>query len=229
MTSTTNQKLLAIDTKITALRKRLHREVLLTSVLGLLMMAAVCFYFFYGYREISELLKPKLLVDYAATMAQDEVPKLRSMLTSEIESNAPTWAAELSNQVVGAIPNARGQLEDFITSQVDQATAQTMALTAPEVEKFIDANRADLSRAIGELKNADKVLSEESLTSIENALNETLQTNVKKQAEEALHTLSDMKRKGENLKEGGNLNDIDRRLREIIMILRRFHARELGV
>jgi hypothetical protein len=228
MNSSTNQKLIDIDKKITALRKRLAREVILTTVLGLLMMAAVCFYFFYGYREISELLKPKMLVDYAATMAQDEVPKLRSMLTSEIESNAPAWAAELSNQVVGAIPNARGQLEDFITGQVDQATVQTMQLTAPEVEKFIEANRADLSRAINELKNADKVLSEESLTNIENALNESLQTNVKKHAEEALQTLSEMKRKGDNLKDGGKLNEMDQRLREIIMILRRFHARELG-
>ncbi len=228
MNTLENQKLIEIDSKVTALRKRLAREVVLTTVVGVIMLVAVCAYFIYGYREISELLKPKMLVGYAATMAQDEIPKLRSMLTSEIERNAPVWAEEMSKQVVSAIPNGRTQLENFITSQVDQATVKTIELTAPEVEKFIAANRGDLSRAINELKDSEKVLSDESIANIERALNESLQTSIKKRSEDALQVVTEMKRKGDLLKEGSNLSEADRRLREIIMILRKLHQQELG-
>jgi hypothetical protein len=215
-----------IEKKLTSLRNRLHREVIFTAVLGIIGVVAVCAYSIYGYLEINVLLQPKMLVDYAGTIVQDKLPDLRTQLEDEVEKNAPVWAEELSRQAVASVPEVRKQLEDHIVAQVDSMFAQTASLTQPEMQKFLTDNKADLSRAIAELQKDDHVLSEDSIAGIEKAVNETLQADIKQQAQETLRTLQEMTAKGTQLRDGKDLNEFDGRLREIIMILRRFHLRE---
>jgi hypothetical protein len=224
--ATESQKLAEIQSKVVALRNRLNREVMLTSLLGLVTVIAICGYFYYGYRQINELLEPKTLVAFAGQMAQDKLPELRQQLEDEVQKNAPVWAEEMSRQAVASVPEVREQLEEHIISQVDAMFAQTVSLTEPEMKKFMEDHKVEIARAIAELKQDDKVLSEESMAGIEKAVSDTLGTDMKEQAQEALRTLQEMLAKGTQLRDGQNLNEFDTRLREVIMILRRFHLRE---
>jgi hypothetical protein len=224
-----SKKLTDIEVKVSALRRRLTREVTLTVVLGLVMLVAICAYFIYGYIQIDQLLRPKMLVDFAGTMVQDQLPELRANLETEVAKNAPIWASELSRQAVSSVPEMRKQLEDHIMGQVDFMVGETINVTGPEIEKFLRDNKADIARAITELQNEEKALSEDSLTAIEKALNDTLQTDMKAQAKEALRTLQEISSKGEQLRDGKTLGEFDKRLRDIVMILRRFHLRERGM
>jgi CTP-dependent riboflavin kinase len=106
--------------------------------------------------------------------------------------------------------------------------AETVNVTGPEVQKFLRDNKAEISRAITELQKDEKVLSDQSLADIEKALSDVLQTDMKAQAKEALRTLQEISVKGEQLKSGVGLGEFDARLRDIVMILRRFHLREKG-
>jgi hypothetical protein len=226
---TETKKLTEIEVKVNALRRRLTREVTLTIVLGVVMLIAICAYFIYGYIQIDQLLRPKMLVDFAGTMVQDQLPELRANLEAEVQKNAPVWANELSRQAISSVPDMRKQLEDHIIGQVDFMVGETINLTGPEIDKFLKDNKAEITRAIGELQKDEKVLSDESLASIEKALNDTLQTDMKAQAKEALKTLEEITSKGSQLRDGNNLGEFDKRLRDIVMILRRFHLREKGM
>lgn len=226
MVATESQKLTDIKSKVISLQNRLNREVLLTSLLGLVTVVAICGYFYYGYNQINELLQPKTLVDFAGQMAQDKLPELRQQLETEVAKNAPVWAEEMSRQAVISVPQVREQLEEHIVGQVDAMFEQTVTLTEPEMKKFMEEHKVEIARAIAELKQDDKVLSEESMAGIEKAVSDTLGTDIKEQAQEALHTLQEMIAKGTQLRDGKDLNEFDTRLREVIMILRRFHMRE---
>jgi hypothetical protein len=229
MSNIDTKQLNDIEKKVESLRRRLTREVALTVVLGLLMLIAVCAYFTYGYTQIDQLLRPQMLVDLAGTMVQDQLPELRSNLEREVERNSPTWAEELSRQAIASVPEVRKQLEEHIIGQVDVMVAETVNVTGPEVQKFLQTNKAEISRAIAELQKDDKVLSDQSLADIEKALSDTLQTDMKAQAKQALQTLQEIAMKGEQLKSGNGLSEFDARLRDIVMILRRFHLREKGI
>lgn len=226
MATTETQKLADIQSKVISLQNRLNFEVTLTSLLGIVTVVAICGYFYYGYTKINELLEPKLLVDFAASKTQEQLPALREQLEQEVTKNAPVWAEELSRQAVASVPQVREQLEDHIISQVDAMFAQTVNLTEPEMKKFMEEHRVDIARAISELKQDDQILSEASLAGIEKAISDTLQADMKEQAQETLRTLQEMVAKGNQLREGKNLSEFDTRLREVIMILRRFHLRE---
>lgn len=229
MDTTEAKRLSEIESTVASLRKRLTREVTLTAIVGIIGLLAVCGYSIYGYTEINELLQPKMLVTYAASMAEDKLPELRGSLEEEVKKNAPVWAEELSRQAIASVPQVREQLEDHVLSQVDSMFEDTVNLTKPEMQKFMTDHKPEIARAIEDLKKDDHVLSEESITGIENAINETLQTDMKAHAQEALRTLQEMVAKGGQLREGKELSEFDARLREIIMILRRFHLREQGI
>jgi hypothetical protein len=226
MDSTDTKKLAEIESTVAALRRRLVREVTITTVIGVVGLVAVCAYSIYGYTEINELLKPQMLVTYAASMAEEKLPELRTTLEDEVKKNAPVWAEEMSRQAIASIPDVRAQLEDHVLAQVDEMFEQTVNLTKPEMQKFMTEHKSVIAQAISDLKKDDHVLSNESIKGIEDAINETLQTDMKAHAQEALRTLQEMVVKGGQLKEGKDLNEFDTRLREIIMILRRFHLRE---
>jgi hypothetical protein len=225
----TNQetKLKEIESKVTALKNKLQRELTLTTVVGALLLAAFCGYFWYGYNEIDDLLQPQMLVDMAGTMTEDKLPELRVQLENEVEKNAPVWAEELSRQAIASVPAVREQLENHIIARADLIASETISVTRPEIEKFLKDNKTEISTAISELKK-DNVLSDESIAAIEKALNETFQVDMKAQAAEAVKTLEEITAKGTFLRDGQNLPDIDQKLRDIVMILRRFHLREKG-
>jgi hypothetical protein len=226
MDTTDTKKLAEIESTVASLRKRLVREVTITTVVGVIGLVAVCAYSIYGYTEINQLLEPQMLVTYAASMAEDKLPELRTNLEEEVKKNAPVWAEEMSRQAIASIPDVRAQLEDHVLGQVDAMFEETVSLTKPEMQKFMTEHKPEIARAIDDLKKEGHVLSDESIVGIENAINETLHTDMKAHAQEALRTLQEMVAKGGQLKEGKDLNEFDARLREIIMILRRFHLRE---
>jgi hypothetical protein len=218
-------KLQSIETKVQELKTRLNREMTLTTLLGALMLAAFCGYFWYGYNQIAELLQPKMLVGLAGTMANDRLPDIRKQLEEEVKKNAPVWAEELSRQAIASVPTLRQNLEEYIVNEVDSVALQTVQAASPEIQNFVESNKVEISQAIKELKQSD-ALSEETLASIETALRNTLQVDIKAQAAEAVKTMDEIAAKAEYLKKGEKLADIDQKLREIVMILRRLHLRE---
>ena len=125
MDTTDTQKLTEIESTVAALRRRLVREVTLTAIVGVIGLVAVCAYSIYGYSEINQLLQPQMLVTYAASMAEEKLPELRTNLEDEVKKNAPVWAEEMSRQAIASIPDVRAQLEDHILSQVDEMFAES--------------------------------------------------------------------------------------------------------
>lgn len=225
MSDSNNDKLKAVDKKVTALRNKLARENMFTLVVSLILMGVVFGYFLYGYFEIRSVLVPSTLVQLAGRTVDDKLPELRGAVVSEVETNAPVWAEQLSGQAVETVPSMREQIEEYTLKGVDEAVDRSVNLTEEKFRQFLQENRNEINKAIQELE-ANQSISEETMAGIEQGMNEQLNTNVQAQAAEVLVTLEEVNSKLNHLTDGEGLSELEQLEREFLMILRRMHLRE---
>src|SRR5262249_61352557 len=72
-------------------RRRTQAATVLTVLVGLLILAALCGYFVYGYTKINEVAKPETLLDWAEVEVNQRLPEGRQMLEKQIIESSPDW------------------------------------------------------------------------------------------------------------------------------------------
>ena len=223
--STVLDRVGTVKADLEQLQRKLNRGNTITAIVAILLLSLMAGYFYYGYREITVLLEPETLVAVGVTMVDDQVSQVRKMVKGEVDKNAPVWAEQLSNQVVETMPKLRESLEEYVLSQTAGAVDQLAGVTATEMRKFLLEEREAIDSLLQELSSSDAA-SEETLATLETAMDNALQASTKEQADTVLGTLGGLREKVRKLAKGTGLNDEEALEREALMIVRRLHAEQ---
>ena len=133
--------------KLSQQEASISRSTTVTMVVGVIALALLTAYFYFGYGEIAKLLEPKTLVPYGAGMLEDNLPDARQRMVQLVNDSAPAWAEQVSQNLRQSIPTAREKLEDYILSQTDDMLVQTTKITEEKFRATIQENRELVERA----------------------------------------------------------------------------------
>jgi hypothetical protein len=200
---------------------RTNRAIVLSVVVGLLAMVALGVYFYVGYSKIKPMTEPAMLVDYVQLQVEDQIPKARQTLEEEIKNNAPKWAQGLSNHARENMPTAREKLEQYILEELESKMNEAAQLSEVHFRTFLRKNKPTLEKNFKDLSKRE-TLADDSLNQLAAAMEEQLQTDMKKEAKELLATLIDINTHLQKLKDGGkSLSAPEQKQRRVVMLLRR--------
>jgi hypothetical protein len=201
-------------------RRRTQAATVLTVLVGLLILAALCGYFVYGYMKINEVAKPETVLDWAELEVNQRLPEGRQMLEKQIIESSPDWAKTLSQQVQDNIPKARESLEKHVMEQYASSMQEVTRLSDDQFRKYLKDNRKMLEKRMKELEDKPE-LAEAPLEELTMSLDEHLQSDMKAEAKQLLQTLIAASAKLKLLKENKNLTPELQTDRLIVMQWRR--------
>src|SRR5258708_10173397 len=118
--ATVKARLEQVQKELAALRRRTQWAARMTVIIGILMLGLLGAYFAIGYQQINSVLRPDLLLNYVEQELETKLPDMRKTVENEINSNAPVWAASLSQQALDGMPSARQKLEQNSLDQYDE-------------------------------------------------------------------------------------------------------------
>ncbi|MBI3463728.1 MAG: hypothetical protein HY000_11830 [Planctomycetes bacterium] len=210
--------------EVAAQQSRLARGSFLTAIIGVVLCGLMAVYFGVFYKLVSDMLTPKHLADTAEDVLTRRLPEARRALEPQIKESAPTWARDASNSFQENLPQLRTRSEDLIMKQIEKGLEHVQILTAEQFRGFVQQNRAMLADGFNSFRDPDKA--ERFLGDLQLAVESSMSTNLREEANELMRVLIDLNRKGEKLKTGQGLNSEEALLREILMIARRLEAQE---
>ena len=208
--------------EVAAQQARLARGTFLTAIIGVVLCGLMAVYFGVFYKLVSDLLTPKQLGDYAEDVLTRKLPEVRKALEPQIKESAPTWARDVSTGFQENLPQLRARSEDLIMKQIEKGFEQLKVLTAEQFRSFVQQNRAMLADGFNSFR--DPVKAERFLADLQTAVENSMSTNVREEANELMHVMIDLNRKLDKLEKGQGLNSEEVLLREILMIAKRLEA-----
>src|SRR5262245_10231278 len=125
---------------ISAFRRQTDRGTVLTLVLGVAVLGALSFYFWYGHREFDDFTQPTKLTNAALEIIESNVPDARKQVEVEITKSAPTWAKALSRQALDSAPQARKLLVDWVSNSAEEALGKAQIISQDEMRRFLRDN-----------------------------------------------------------------------------------------
>ena len=218
-------KLKNVEQSLAGISKSMKRSATVTTVVGLILIAAMIAYFVIGQREIAYLVDPGNLVTTAGDLAETSLPEIRASIEQEVAKSAPDWAAAASDQAIGAAPTIREALEDYVLDQTEAVIADKSELAEEEFRRILRENRVDFERTLNELADGEEY-SEETLTIFLDAVNRELGQDMESQAQDVFGTLVALNEKARKLSSGVDLNAEERLERETLMLIRRLELQE---
>jgi hypothetical protein len=204
-TQATKERLQRLEQDLIRQRKSIDGSTTLTTIVGLIVLAAIAGFYYYGYQEISIVKDPNRIVDYGQTILDDNIGPLRARLESEIVQSAPQWAETLSKEALGSLPVARRRLEMMAKEYTEQALAETRKVTAEKFQEYFASHHKELEKAFEELAKSPN-LAENTLQDLERGLNKDLEVDLKADAASLLKEVTQRNQNFKNLKEGKGLS-----------------------
>ncbi|MGQ0635818.1 MAG: hypothetical protein ACT4QC_14500 [Planctomycetaceae bacterium] len=218
-------RLAAADRLLESTAAKIRRGSLLTAVVGALLLLLLGGYFAYGYSQFSALMQPDTLVSFAESYVEEQVPEARKKAEEQIIQAAPGWAASLSQQGQEAIPELREKLETFVLENIDRLIDDTVRVSTEEFRSFLRDNRDRLEQGFKDLSTSPK-LADESLLSLETALQNRLQTDMQQGAQDLFGTLAQLNQTIGRLQAGRELTPEEVLERRILMTARRLQLQQ---
>jgi hypothetical protein len=219
-------RLEAARRELQQLKAKINFSTNLTIVIAIVMMCALGGWLGYGSYLWDQVTEPGMLVNYVGTEYIDKkIPGLSTSLAREIERSSPTWAKNLSDKMIGSMPDARIKLESFVLEQMETTIQKTHGLTEDEIRKFIKKNRSTLEKNFKELasnQELPKVYMEE----IELAMDDDLKVDMQAEAIEILTTLKNANKAWKNMLGNKNLSNEEQLERRVWTLARRLQLEE---
>ena len=222
------ERLQRLEQDLIRQRKRVNTTTTLTAVVGVIALIAVAGYSYIGYREVSVLRNPEMVVQYGQQMLDDNIPQLRQKLEIEIIESAPQWANTLSKEALEQLPVARKHLEKLTTDYMDEALVSSRSMTDQQFRTFLRDHHEDMEKKFEELAKSPE-LAESSLADLERNLDKEFQTNMQAEAAEILKKLTQATNGFKRMREGKNLNQEEQLGRRAWMIARRLRTEKLDL
>lgn len=217
--------------ELQAKAERVEREILqmkasirsgnaLTLIVGLIVLGALGYFFYYGYTEISSVLEPKTLVASGLTIMNDNLPEVSKTLQTEIVKNAPKWAEDSSKELVKRIPELREHLEKAVIAMAEEQLKKGTALTRDEFAKFVKDNRAMLKDGFAQLKK-DDVEAKKFLGQLVSVMQDQLGRDFKEESDSMFLALAEVNSRASELKDSKFLKGGDFHLKEALALAKR--------
>ncbi len=222
------ERLQRLEQDLIRQRKRVNTTTTLTAIVGAIALIALACYSYIGYREVSVLRNPEMVVEYGQQMLDDNIPQLRRKLEIEIIESAPQWANTLSKEALEQLPVARRQLEKLTTDYMDEALANSRSMTDQQFRTFLRDHHEDMEKKFEELAKSPE-LAEASLADLERDLDKDFQTNMQAEAAELLKKLTHYANGFKRMREGKNLNQEEQLGRRAWMIARRLRSENIDL
>lgn len=216
-----------VQAELAALRQSTNRSAALTLLIGGLVLAALCGYFYYGYREISSVMTPDNLIDFGFAQLDSEIPNLSARIEQEVITGAPQWADQLSKQVLDGIPTARKKLEEHALKEADKTFKEVNVMTDQHFKKFVTDNRKDLDQMFKDLASDDPQKAQGHIDALEKMADRQLQKEMQDEMAEFMNTVNKAHQQLKKLKEGKKLTPEEEVERRALMITRRLQSEHL--
>lgn len=220
-----NERINRLTLQISGHESAINQSSRVMGTVGLLALALIAVYFYYGYVMIAGLLRPDMLVPYAAGMLEQNLPSAREALVKQISDSAPAWAEQVSLKAQESIPELRGKLQTYVLTETDKLAGQVTNLTEEKFRKVIQDNREIIEKGFKELAASDK-LSDEVMAALVVALEQELKTDMREQSEAVLETLRFLSARVQRIAAGKNLDQEEACERRIAMLARRLQLTE---
>jgi hypothetical protein len=201
-------------------RRRVSRASLFTMIVGLLALAALSAYFYYGYKMFADVTQPETVVNAAEAMIDERLPEARATLETQIIKSAPAWAEGLSKQAQGSMPQARQMLTDRFIEAADQMTQEAVIMSEDKYRTYLRENRPLLEKKFNELAK-DPKLAEESLMELQVPLEAQLGIEMKLDGAALSKDIGSVARNLNYLASGKDLTPEQKVERRVWMIARR--------
>lgn len=225
-TASLQDRINRLQTELVVLRKRTDRSTTLTLIVGVLVLAALSYYFYFGYTQIRSVMDADTLVTYAQQMLEENLPDALRQVESEIKTSAPVWAKTLSQNAVASIPSARMKLEEYVLEQADATLKEVNVMSDDHFRKFVRENRAEIEQKFKELGDNPK-LAEKSLLDLESRLDREMQKEMQTQAGDFLVSVAMANAQLKKLAAGKNLTPVEEHERFVLMAARRMQKDNL--
>lgn len=223
--SSNDSKLQAVENELSKISSGMARGAWVTGIIGVILVAAMIWYFRFGFGKVAELLEPDQIVSLIGVQVGDSLPEIRKSVQSTVKDQAPDWAQAISDQAIGATPTIRESLEDHILAQTEGVIANGVNLGEAEFCKILRENKTSFEDTLDELAEGEE-FSEETMQIFLDAVNKELGRDMEDQAEEVLGTLIALNEKIQKLSSNSELNKEEALERQTLMVIRRLQIKE---
>jgi len=224
---TVTERVEAAHRELRKLTRRFRVGAWFTGIVGFALLLLVAGYFFYGYKEISDLKDPDLLVSLLGNTLDQQIPLVRRALQERVDNDASVWAEQASEQVMAALPRLREALEDYACKQTDEAIDKFKVIGDKEFRRLLEENRATIQQALQDLENDDEV-SDGVVKMLQEGLEKEMQVSMESQVATIVSILNDLNESGEKLRLGEDLSEEQQHDRRALMIVRRLQQERFG-
>jgi len=198
----------------------------LTLVVGIVLIAGLSFYFWYGFHVIGGFLSEKDAANNIIGMIEgqltDNMDPARKYLEGVIKENAPSWAEMASNSIIENMPAAREQGVGFAVTGLDQSVAESNRHAKDMVSAYIKQNESKIRDAVKRLSSGDKKDADQFIVDVRDAFNKQVEVDpdaVVKQTVDFIDGLNAALVKTKN--DSGRMTNLQAMQREILMLLKR--------
>jgi hypothetical protein len=213
---------------IAALAAAQQRANRLTLIVGLLSIFVISGYFYVVYQRLSEYVQPEAIVDIGQNMLEERWPDAREAVESHVKTSAPEWAAQLSDQAVLTLPQAREYLQNFALERTDELAVEAVALSKERIRELVRNQRALFQETFQQLAKSPEE-AQSRLEELRKHFEDQMGADFETQMKQVLHTADEMNEKLATLKAGTDLTPEQQIERRILMLARRLQNDQVPV
>jgi hypothetical protein len=225
--SSLQARLAQLQKELAAESRSMNTAATLSAFVGVVILAILVGYFYFGYSMIEDTTRPEKIVGAAQTIISEKLPEARQSVEAEITKSAPAWAENLSKQAISSMPTAREKLRDYALDRMEAAISDASLVSEDEFRAFLSKNHGELERKFQELSTDDK-LADASLTELEGLVEAQLKTNMTSQSSEYLAVLKSLVTKLQKLGHSTGLTHEEQKQRQMLMIARAIQEKYVG-
>jgi hypothetical protein len=201
-------------------------KAVLCAILAGVVVAQVVAIASYAYYRVTTAMEPENLADRVEVAIQENYPQMREQMLAQVKQDAPEIAAEVSQELIGAAPAGRKELEELTQRQIALGLDHATEFSAEQFRQVLRDNREEFVQVFEAIEDAPEDVRELVLNTEED-LEESLGVDLQKQARSALQVHRQLNDKLEHLASPDvQLSPRELLERRIVRILRTIQLRE---
>jgi hypothetical protein len=195
-----------------------------TLIVGILLLAVLAAWFYFGYQNIKLITDPHRLVDLGKEKLYGNLHQIRLEAADEIRKSSPQWAVEISNGFVEQAPEARRFLETQFKALLDEKLVEAKQMTSERFRRILAANREEFRAALVDM--TEQSSPKEFVDRIAPIIEQELGADLRYNSIEILGTIAHLNHQLERLAKGENLNEVEQKERLVLGLIRHLQMRE---
>jgi hypothetical protein len=205
---------------------QISSRALLCAILAGVVVAEVVAIASYAYYRVNTAMEPENLADRVEVAIQENYPEMREQMIAQVKQDAPEIAAQVSQELVGAVPAGREELEELTQRQIALGLDQATEFSAEQFRQVLRDNREEFVQVFEAIEDAPDDVRQLVLNTEED-LEASLGVDLQKQARSALRVHRQLNDKLEHLaRPNVQLSPRELLERRIVRILRTIQLRE---